>query len=326
MKETKISLIVPAYNVERYIAKCIESCLKQDMSPDEYEIIVINDGSTDDTLTIAQKTLKDVANSRILSQNNMGLSMARNNGLKEAHGEFVWFVDSDDYLFENCLKKIYETAYGHDVLCLSYMRIYEDNNNRQPFIVNIGDSKTGQEYLSTGEFWHPAQLYVYSRSFLLDNNLSFLAGIYHEDTEFTPRMLFYASSICSLEAPVYYFLKRSNSITTTVNPKRSRDMIVVANSLNQFFERVENKKVSHSINNIISLVLNNALHELENQDLKDVALFGEMIDENKHLFANLIKSSILKYKIEGILFYLFPSKTVKIYFFLSRFGHHTVNS
>ena len=319
MNNLKISLVIPAYNVERYIAKCLKSCLKQDLRIDDYEIIVVNDGSKDNTLAIAKETLKNISNSRIISQENMGLSEARNKGLMEACGEYVWFIDSDDYIYENCIKFICEKAVGNDVLCLSYTRVYENNDFKQNFVVNIGSSKTGQDFLSNGDVWHPAQLYVYKRQFLIENNLSFFPGIYHEDTEFTPRMLYYANKISSLKGPVYYFLRRSNSITTTVNPKRSRDLIVVANSLNQFSSQIVNKKVALFFYNTISLVLNNALHELKYQDLKDINVFKQLIIDNKYLFKNMIKSNILKYKIEGFLLCILPSKVIDIYNLLSRY-------
>ena len=99
----KLSIIIPAYNVSNYLDKCLESCFKQDLSEKEYEVIVVNDGSEDSTLDIALrwKTLHE--NLSVISQQNQGLSMARNNGLRAAQGEYVMFLDSDDWYDPNML-------------------------------------------------------------------------------------------------------------------------------------------------------------------------------------------------------------------------------
>ena len=102
----KISLIVPVYNVEKYIEKCLLSCLKQDIPQSDYEIIVVNDGSPDSSLAIAERIAAAATNIIIVSQKNGGLSAARNTGLKIAKGDYIWFIDSDDTIKENCLKSI----------------------------------------------------------------------------------------------------------------------------------------------------------------------------------------------------------------------------
>lgn len=92
----KLTIIIPVYNVEKYVGRCIESCLKQDLSPKEYEILVVNDGSKDGSIDIVRRYARENENIRIIEQENAGLSAARNHGIKEARGEYLWFVDSDD--------------------------------------------------------------------------------------------------------------------------------------------------------------------------------------------------------------------------------------
>lgn len=94
----KLSIIIPVYNVELYIEKCLQSCLSQDIPYDEYEIIVVNDGSPDGSLAIAESIAKTTTNMTIISQKNGGLSAARNTGMSVAKGEYIWFVDSDDWI------------------------------------------------------------------------------------------------------------------------------------------------------------------------------------------------------------------------------------
>ena len=98
----KLSIIIPMYNVEPYIEKCLLSCLNQNIPHADYEIIVVNDGSPDGSLGIARRIASTVDNMLIVSQENGGLSAARNKGLSYAKGEYVWFVDSDDWIEENC--------------------------------------------------------------------------------------------------------------------------------------------------------------------------------------------------------------------------------
>lgn len=100
----KLSFIVPIYNLEEYIEECIMSLLNQDLPHSEYEILCINDGSTDSSLDILERLAKEHTNIIIINQKNQGVSAARNNGIKNAKGEYIWFVDGDDLIARNCLK------------------------------------------------------------------------------------------------------------------------------------------------------------------------------------------------------------------------------
>ncbi|MFK1669245.1 glycosyltransferase family 2 protein [Bacteroides fragilis] len=100
-----LSIVIPVYNVELYIERCLLSCLNQDLSISQYEIILIDDGSPDSSIDKISKWL-DRKNITLLTQPNSGLSVARNNGLLHAKGKYVWFVDSDDWILENCLQEI----------------------------------------------------------------------------------------------------------------------------------------------------------------------------------------------------------------------------
>lgn len=101
----KLSIIIPTYNVQDYLERCISSCLNQNIDINSYEIIVVNDGSQDKSLSIAQKLAAVYNNISIISQSNAGLSAARNKGLSLAQGEYVWFIDADDAIKTNSLKK-----------------------------------------------------------------------------------------------------------------------------------------------------------------------------------------------------------------------------
>ena len=114
----KLSIIIPVYNVEKYIEKCLVNCAQQDCCTDSYEIIVVNDGTKDNSLAIAEDVARRYDNIYITSQLNAGLSEARNKGLSLAKGEYVWFVDSDDWIDTNCLTDIMKYLTGIDVLAM----------------------------------------------------------------------------------------------------------------------------------------------------------------------------------------------------------------
>ena len=100
----KVSIIIAMYNIQKYIAYCINSCVNQiGTNPEDYEIIIVNDGSTDNSLNVALDAIKGVSNARVVTRHNGGLSAARNTGLENAHGEYVWFVDGDDAIASNAL-------------------------------------------------------------------------------------------------------------------------------------------------------------------------------------------------------------------------------
>ncbi|MBQ7709263.1 MAG: glycosyltransferase, partial [Bacteroidales bacterium] len=122
---TRISIIVPMYNVESYMEECLKSLWNQDLREDEYEVIIVNDGSTDKSLDIAQEICANHPNAQIISQENKGLSMARNAGLAQAQGDSIWFVDADDWIAPGCLKSICRQMEDLDILAIAANNISE---------------------------------------------------------------------------------------------------------------------------------------------------------------------------------------------------------
>ncbi|MGL4253948.1 MAG: glycosyltransferase, partial [Fusobacteriaceae bacterium] len=120
MEEKLLSVVVPMYNVEEYILRCLESLQKQDIPEEQYEIILIDDGSRDRTVEYAKEFSQNHKNIRIISQKNGGASVARNRGIDEARGKYIWFVDADDYVLENRFGILLEKAIGNDLDILSF--------------------------------------------------------------------------------------------------------------------------------------------------------------------------------------------------------------
>ena len=309
------------YNVDLYIEKCLLSCLEQDIPQSDYEMIVVNDGSPDGSLAIAERIAATATNITVISQRNGGLSVARNTGLVHAKGEYVWFVDSDDWIEENCLGGILEglDKTQSDFLQLQYRLAYDDESKNKDVYCTIDGVVSGVQQINNGDVPHPAQFAIYRKDFLIKYNLQFYPGIFHEDSEFKPRVLFLAKRCASYDKVVYNYYQRSTgSITSMPNPKRAFDCLKVALLIDDFYNQVAKGQCKSFFHNHISLMINNALANLmqngntatQKQAMKK---FSWKLYESRCLFRHLLKSSVLKYKIEGGLFTLFPHNAIGIY-------------
>lgn len=319
MDMVKLSIIIPVYNVEQYLEKCLQSCLSQDIPHKEYEIIVVNDGSPDGSLHIAERIASNSTNVSVISQENGGLSAARNTGLKVAKGEYIWFVDSDDWIEANCLKQLIDTLYGEqlDALVINGVRVINGVEKRNPPRVYTDKILSGKEFLKGTVVNCAAVITIYKRALLRENNLEFMKGIFHEDAEFTPRAYFYVEKIAIKNYHFYYNLLNPLSITQKVNPKKGFDLIDVASNLFKFQQGIQKEDNSY-YNKYITSALNQALNNAILMNKSNKSLFIDKIGKNKYLFNSLIKSEGIGYKIEGLLFKLFPKKCISIYKLLKR--------
>lgn len=321
----KISLIIPMYNVEQYIERCLKSVLFQKGTIDiSYEIIVINDGSKDSSLEIAKKYEKQYCNFCVLTQSNKGLSEARNAGLSVAKGDYVWFIDSDDWIAENSLNIISKMIdKGEpDLICFRAINSFGDKlvNRNIPF-ENINKVYSGKEIIHKRIWSTCVPFYIFKRSFLNENNLRFCPGIFHEDNEFTPRMLYYAQKVYLLNDILYFVYQNPNSITRSVNFKKSFDLLKVAKNLYVFKKNITEPHIIICFNQFISLNINNALYGTNNMPMKLKHEFNKQLNSQKEVFECLLNSKILKYMIEGYLFKLFNCYT-SIYKCMQSLNHN----
>ena len=234
----KLSVIVPAFNVEKWLARCLDSCISQDQFFDSCEIIVVNDGSTDNTESIALKYCELYSNIKLISKANGGLSSARNAGLDVALGKYVFFLDSDDWISESSFSKILHlTRYNPDVISIGYNLVYKDRV--ETFLPN---GNSGKELLSSLNYQMGAPFWILNKNFVQEYGLAFKEGIFHEDNEFTPRVLYLASIIKTLDYPIYnYFIQDCGTITSTPNIKRSYDLLEIVDSYKKFVDEYVDK-------------------------------------------------------------------------------------
>lgn len=315
----RLSIIVTVYNKEQFIDKCLKSCINQVLvEPDLYEVLVINDGSTDNSKAIIEKNLTN-KNIRLVSQENRGLSVARNNGVQEAKGDYVWFVDADDSIAPEAVSLICEASIENPDIIPIYAKTQNENHVRNAVDV---ESKTGKEILLGGRWEQCGVFTVFKRSFLLDNDLRFMPNIYHEDAEFTPRMLYSAKSVKVVPSVLYTVYRDPESITQVPRAKRAFDYLTVAESLSKYVINVneERSKVGRVIDNSASLCINNAFHIICQNNKEEQVLLNKSFFEKRTSLIRVLKyASLFKYKVEALLFSFVPHHYVGIYKILSFF-------
>lgn len=242
----RLSIIVPVYNVSKYLAKCLDSLICQDLKPEEYEIIVVNDGSTDNSEEISRQYEKKYSNIKVVRQENQGLSGARNTGIKLSNGKYIQFVDSDDYLVPNVLRTLVDKMETDnlDVLRFNYQNVnenyevYEPYKEHKPYVDYRDEVCDGLTFLTErlGYACYAVQFLIYS-DLLKNEGNAFKSGIYFEDTEWTPRILTQAKRVTSTDLMVYNYLLRQGSITNSVSIEKKRkvldDKMLLVSSLKQ---------------------------------------------------------------------------------------------
>lgn len=236
----RLSIIIPVYKVEKYIRDTLQSIYRQQYDENLFEVIVVNDGTPDDSMCIVAEFTNKHVNLHIVNQKNQGLSCARNAGLKIAKGEYVWFVDSDDTVTEGSIGKVIECAEKSkaDVMGFSMLKVSEANkvsevesaiwNEHCRFSSNqIVCDKSILFSLHTGA----AVRYVYRRAFLQINHLCFHPGILYEDREFLPRVFSFAKSFYISSFVSYrYLLRSSGSIMSQFSLRSLRDKLTIVHS------------------------------------------------------------------------------------------------
>ena len=228
-----LSIIVPLYNSERFLPKCVESLLNQDIPHEDYEIILVNDGSPDHSKDVAERYASEFPNIVVLSQENKGTSGARNTGLRYATGKYVYFVDPDDYILENSLKDVLQKMEDEslDVLRFGYTEVDEDyrptkscKHPEQPdYSSKIMDGFTfmGERLGVACYVW----TFIYKLSIIKDNNIYCFEGDYFDDTPWLPQVLSHAQRVDSIDWKRHYYLVRSNSLVQSVSSTSVRRKI-----------------------------------------------------------------------------------------------------
>lgn len=229
----KISVIVPVFNEEKYISATLDSIINQNF--DDYEVIVVDDGSSDNTLKIVEdKFLNSSIPHKIIHQKNSGVSMARNRGIEESTGEYIVFVDGDDYILTNHLSQLYNPEYD-----FSLIQMVKKENDRLSDVHVYGADEIDcidfiKQELEMKIPFNFVQL-SFKSDIIKNNNLKYRHDIsYGEDTDFALRALFYGNKIKINNEITYYYLQHHESLINTSKLKRF-DYISVLEDLAEFF-------------------------------------------------------------------------------------------
>ena len=220
MSKVKISIIIPVYNVEKYIKQCLYSVITQTFK--DIEIIVVNDGSTDNSLKILQEFAQKDKRIIIVDKKNEGASSARNIGIEKSQGKYIYFIDSDDWIENDAIEILYKNCSEEDIV---YSNLCQYNENTKKikqekikFFTNKGE---GKYFLINGEGVGPCNK-LYKLSFLKENNLKFLENIIYEDLEFNFRCFFLSQKVKFVNNVGYnYRMARAGSVMTDFKIEKS---------------------------------------------------------------------------------------------------------
>jgi glycosyltransferase involved in cell wall biosynthesis len=250
-----LTIIIPVYNVEKYIRACLESATKDDKN---IEYIIVNDGSKDNSMTIVSEYYSKNHNLKIINKANGGLSDARNEGLKNATGDYVAFIDSDDQINLLELIKLYEFAVTNslDVCYGNFLRIDElgkpiESNNKSyhnvvPFHIYKGTEFCYHAFNGKSldvMAWRG----VYRTAFLEKNEIRFIKKLIHEDIIFTFEVLRKADFISLIDVKFYYYRQREGSIVRTVNQNRINSLLYISKRI---LEENKPKDYSYKVWNV----------------------------------------------------------------------------
>ena len=219
----KLSVVIPLYNKEKYLARCLKSLQTQDLPPSEYEIIIIDDGSTDSSYSIANEYDEKYANIHLFGQKNAGAGAARNKGLEHAKGDYVYFLDADDYIATNVLNSIIELSDFNKLEILGFNTKYTSDGSLtesltskpQDYPLQVMDGIT---FIAERNFRNEAWWYVIKKSFLLDIGIKFPEGRFIQDSIFTASLFLRANRISKVTMDVHRFVQVENSATTNKKP------------------------------------------------------------------------------------------------------------
>mgnify|MGYP004701132369 CR=1 FL=1 len=241
-----VSLIIPVYNVEGYLRKALESVEKQTFK--NFETIIVNDGSTDASLNIINEFVEKNPNFHVISQKNSGLSAARNTGLNASRGEYIAFMDSDDYINPDFISVLYEACVKNnaDIACCNFNLYYPSRNLRvyMPFTCMPGiysKSKALKKLILDLGLHYFSWNKLCKRSLFFENNIKFY-DMYFEDIATSPRLFYHANKVVVSGKALYNYTNRETSILNTINVAKVNDFIRSLGVMRNFFEKQNDYK------------------------------------------------------------------------------------
>ena len=260
MSDINLSIIIPVYNLQDYISNCLESIISQiDNVKDKIEIVIIDDGSKDNSLSICREYEKKYDYIKCFHQENSGVSVARNNGLKKANGKYIWFVDGDDFITPDSISKIIneiKSENGSDIITGGFVKTFNGklpkfckvSQKKENFIKNISNQDYPQNLISIfekGLFTPSLWGNIIKKEIFIKNNIFLQENVkYTEDMDCTLRLFVNAKTFFVIPSPIYvYRQNRKSSATSNISLKRVKDTF---NFVLNWLEVTKDEKIPES--------------------------------------------------------------------------------
>lgn len=234
--DMKVSVIIPIYNVSDYIEECLNSVIRQTYT--DIEVLIVDDCGTDNSMNIVKKFISDYQGPILFKilhhSNNRGLSAARNTGLEAAQGEFVYFLDSDDYIYKDCIRILVETITQEEGIECA-MGNFERNIPIQPHIkVYSGIYANGLSLFSKRDIYVMAWNHLYRTNFLRSHFLKFKEGVVHEDILWSFSVYCHTRKIAVVDQVTYFYRYRNDSICSKPQAERYKDICLICKSIIEY--------------------------------------------------------------------------------------------
>lgn len=301
----KFSIIVPVYNAEKYLNKCLDSIINQTYQ--DFELIIINDGSKDHSQQIINKYLQRYSlKIRSFSKENGGLSDARNYGVKKAEGDYIIFIDSDDYINEKLLEELEAIIKNENSDVIGYNIVNLNCNyekmevNLKPPCNNLNGEDAIIKLVSGKQYFEPACGFAYNLKYWNNNDFTYMKGIYHEDFALTPLVILKAQKVSFINFDGYYYIHTQNSITRNVDiteeKKRAYDLLKGYDYLYEEIEKFHFQN-NYAKDMLLSYISNSVIFRLENIDSSLKKDFRKELKSRniaKHILSDTLKRKIRK--------------------------------
>ena len=306
--QNKVSIIVPVYKVERELDRCVQSLFKQTYK--NLEIILVDDGSPDKCPELCENYAEMDKRVKVIHKENGGLSDARNAGLKQATGEYILYVDSDDYIDLDTRERFIKAAGNQKIDIIVGNAIMENPDGKELMIHSAtpsGITYTAKQFIMSAvkayQWYAPAWLNMYRRDFLLDNQLYFKKGIYFEDVQMLPRVFLRAKKITCIDGTFYHYIIRENSIMTSQkDEKKKNDSIQNLKEWKEQFDLVDDVDLKKCL---YGMLVKMYIHECRQ--------YGITTKEIEGMDARFILRNSLNYRerLKATMWLCFPMLLIK---------------
>ena len=333
----KLSIIVPVYNVENYIRDCFNSIFRQKLNDDDFEVIIINDGTEDNSMAVIADIISQHHNIRIVNQENQGSSVAWNKGIAIANGEYILLVDADDLLIERRLKPLLEKAVETkaDIVVPEFVEVVDEEITESKIALLsashhplLFQETTGKEMFLMD--LSPSECFVwrklYKKEFLIQNHLSFVPGIHFQDIPFTNECYIVAGKCFKASQLFYIYRKRNVTVSHEFRFNKSCENTIAIAKTWELISRYQLTGVIKEKlqDNVFTNFVNFSIRvSLLSKDFKEREIIFNRLRENA---PDLYFTNNVKQKITSFLFWHFPTSFNYVYYFYARIYQDKIRS